>query len=77
MQTISLRRPSVIHNLEKEPILSGRQEEDLSDRMDRITLWSCRISFAILALFYITLIGTVIFMAGSLASLYSEFLRGI
>ena len=72
MHSISLKRLSVLHNLEKQPLRTGEVTPDVSDQLDIAVRWAFRISFALLVLFFLMMIGMIAYGAGEIITAYGS-----
>ena len=72
MHSISLKRLSVLHNLEKQPLRTGEVAPDVSDQLDVAIRWAFRISFGLLVLFFLVMIGMIAYSAAHVLSTYGS-----
>jgi len=77
MQTLALKRLCVVHNLEKEPLKTGRIEPDVSAQLDSVVRWSFRISFSLLVLFFVGMVGMIAYGIGQIITVYGRELSSL
>lgn len=65
-------RASSLYNLEKPPLTNGLQQPDSEDDLEKTARYCYGFGFAAIVLFYVALIGMIVYMAGDILHLYSD-----
>ena len=65
-------RPSALYNLEKPPLTNGLEQPNTEDDLEQAAKWCYRFGFVAIVLFYLALIGLIVYMAGDILHFYSD-----
>lgn len=70
-------RASSLFNLEKAPLTNGLEQPDTEDELEQTARWCYSFGFAAIVLFYVALIGLIVYMAGDILHLYSDEMHSV